>query len=519
MCDQTVFDRKRRLGLAGSVLILLASAAPQCLGKCPPPGPNPGGEIAKGLESLALDTRLTELLREFPVAPGLAVGFVTPDGTYTRGFGVRDLESCAPVGPDTLFYLLSVTKTFTGMLGALLQEEGAIELDRSLAHYFPDLTMEEPLHPEQITLRDLLLHAPGFFNGGINFRSYLPGNLSREDLLHLLSRYNRPAPRTFRYSNQGFVIAAAAMEETLGQSWQELLRERLFQRLGMRGTTPYIAEAKAGEFAWLYRWRLDGGFDPAVVKVEEQMHAAGGAVSNVRDLVRWLQVHLHGGTIDGQQVLPAAVVRQAQAPQIQYDLTYDRFRRYAYGLGLHHAEYRGERILHHFGGPIHFSFLPEHGLGVVVLSNETGASSRLTHLLATFLYDLWLGREDLDAAYAAEIESRRAEIAELRRDQAAEEAELRAGATAGAPERPLETYLGTYRSDRLGTMTVRLEGRQLRLEYGVLDLELEPYQADAFLVGILPGDLPVRFDFRFTENPQAQTLDWGGRLFERWVEP
>lgn len=504
-----------------AVLLFLAPGAGlSALAECPPLSPNPGGAVAEGLEPLHLDTRLAEMLRSFPVAPGVAVGLVTPQGIYARGFGVRDLETCAPVSPDTMFYLLSVTKSFTGMLAALLQAEGEFELDRSLADYFPELTtpeltMEEPLHPEQITIRDLLLHAPGFFNGGINYRSYLPGNLEQADLLHLLAHYSRPVPRTFRYSNQGYVIAAAAMQESLGQSWRQLLEERLFQPLGMSSTTSSITKATAGDFAWPYLWRLDGGFDRQPVKVEQQMHAAGGVASNVTDLLRWVQIHLNRGKIDGQAFLPAKVVRQAQAPQIQFDLTYDRFHRYAYGLGLHHADYQGDLILHHFGGPIHFSLLPEHGLGVVVLSNETSASAQLTHLLATYLYDLLLGKEGLDAIYAKEIELRKASIDERWRKRAEQESELRAQTTPEAPGRPLEAYVGTYLSDRLGTMEVRVEDNHLRLTYGVLDLALEPHQADAFLAPFLPGDLPERLDFRFGDQANAHTLDWGERLFER----
>ncbi|MEJ2085703.1 MAG: serine hydrolase [Acidobacteriota bacterium] len=490
-----------------------------------PPRANLSNVETTAADAAAIDSHLESFLAFLPATPGLALGLVRPGSIYLRGFGYRDLATCAPVTPATSFYLLSVTKSFTGMLMALLQYDGEIELEWDLKRIWPDLEMPPPINPAQITLRDLLLHAPGFDNGGINYRTYAPGNLDSDGVVRLLSEHSEPASRSFAYRNTGYIVAATAVEATLGQTWRELLLERLFEPLGMKDTTPYIEIATAGEFALPYSWTLEGDYRRQPVKQEQQMHAAGGVVSNVNDLVRWLQVMLARGELDGRRVLPARVVDQALAPQIQLDKEFYKFSRFAYGLGVYLADYEGDLLIHHFGGPIHLSFMPEHGIGVVVLTNGTGASLSLAHMIAAYLYDYSLAKPDLDSKYAAEIERVRDSTQQRLETRAAELQSLRDNRNLERLSKSPRIYVGTFRSDRLGEMEVVAVGERLVLTYGVLTAPMIPYQEDRFLVHLEAADLPQIFEFRRvddaaqgldTDDGSAMTiLDWGGRIFER----
>lgn len=499
------------------VLSLLLASHGSALAQCPDPyRASPGGFVSAPVEPLGLDRRIEALLEEFEVTPGLAVGIVK-DGrnVYARGFGYRDLETCAPATERTGFYLLSVTKSFTGMLAALLQEDGTIELDQSLAHYFPDIAMGDSINPAQISVRDLLLHGAGFRNGAINFRTFVPGNVDNTELLYLLENHSQPAPITFRYSNTAYIVAAAVMEKVTGTSWRELLEQRLFQPLGMSSTTPYIERAKLGEFAWPYTLDRDDSFVRAPVKMEAQMHAAGGVVSSVEDLLRWVEMNLSRGRLDGEQVVPGRVVCQALSPQIQYEWTYYKFRRFGYGFGVHNADYEGDLLIHHFGGPIHLSFMPEHGLGVVVLTNGTQPSLGFSHMLAAYIYDLLLEKPDVDAKYEREAQAVKNETLERLERFRADEDELLAQRSPEPVARPLAAYEGQYHSDRLGTMIVEAEGDQLILTYGVAVTELIPHQPDVFLAYLLPGELPIVLRFELDDEGEPFVLDWDGRRFDR----
>jgi len=123
------------------------------------------------------------------------------------------------------------------------------------------------------------------------------------------------------------------------------------------------------------------------------MHAAGGMLSSVRDLSRWLLVNLSDGVLDGRRVFPREAMREVHAPQIGLDRRFGRLRRFAYGLGWYFGEDDGEIVVHHFGGysgaQAHVSFIPDRGIGVAVVSNT---DSRLPHLIVELIYDTLRGR-------------------------------------------------------------------------------------------------------------------------------
>ncbi len=86
--------------------------------------PHASGVVTPRVEALGLDAVIRSALESVGATPGLAVGILAEgEVIYSRGFGVRKLASCQPVTPSSVFYLLSVTKSFTGMLAAVLQEE------------------------------------------------------------------------------------------------------------------------------------------------------------------------------------------------------------------------------------------------------------------------------------------------------------------------------------------------------------------------------------------------------------
>lgn len=354
-------------------------------------------------------------------------------------------------------------------------------------------------------------HRSGLRNGTINYRTFISGDMNGPEILRVLRRYSQPRPITFDYSNTSYILAALAIERATGLGWRELIERRIFEPLGMTSSTTSIELARRGAFARPYRVTDEGGFKPAPIKVQEQMHAAGGTASNVVDLLRWLEANLEGGRIDGREVLPPRALRQAHAPQIQYDWQYGRYRRFAHGLGIHNSDLDGELVLHHFGGPIHLSFAPEHRLGLVLLSAGPD-STGFVHGLAASLYDLLLDKEDAAQNLTESLSQASTRLEERLERRRRRDAELSARRAPIA--RAADLYSGTYVSDRLGTLTVTDTGDALAVEYGVLRLPLESLEKDAFLVRI-PNDRPYVFTFDNWRDERPATLDWEGRPFER----
>ena len=313
-----------------------------------------------------------ELMRKFPVTPGLSIAVVQGERIiFAEGFGLRDVKAKLPVTPQTGFYIASTTKSFTGTAAKMLAEEGKLDLDVPIKTYFPNLILKAPLSAEQISLRDLLTHRSGINNEAIVFRTAYTGQYTTDEIFELLSKSSSPIPRTFRYSNIGYIIAGYAMEKVTGEPWQRIIERKLLEPLDMKNTTSYASQARArADFALPYL-AVNGKFIEIPYKEDNTMHAAGGMISSAEDLAKWLIVNMNGGRYKGKQIISPTSLEEILSPQINQQRSFYKFQRYAYGLGWNIGTYEGEKIIHCFGEfpgfRPHVSFMPKYNLGVVVL--------------------------------------------------------------------------------------------------------------------------------------------------------
>ncbi|HLT46393.1 MAG TPA: serine hydrolase, partial [Rubricoccaceae bacterium] len=470
-----------------------------------------------------MDAFVSETLEALGAVPGLAVAVVRGDEVvYLRGFGLADREAGAEVTPDTPFYIASATKPFTALAAVLLDRQGALDLDASLASLFPDVAFVPEVGADSVTVRHLLSHTHGLDNDPIVFRAAFSGEHTPETMRALLAETapNEDAPPgTFRYTNVGYNILSLRLDALAGGPWQDLLDALLFEPLGMDHTTAYASEAARWSPAAPYHpFGEDGPERIYLQKTDATMQAAGGMYASARDLARWLLVHLNGGRLDGRQVLPAAALAEAHRPVAEVDDRYGPFERRGYGLGWYTGPYDGEPVLHHFGGfagaHAHLSFMPERGLGVVVLANESIVAGRLVPMIAAFAYDWWRGEPDVVALYTAQ---RDALVAGFRqaRDGALEEAAERARRK-WTLSLPFEAYAGTYVSPLYGTLTVAVEGEAPVLRIGNLWAEATPFtEPETMRVTFVPpqGEV-VAFELDAAGRPARAR--YHGVVFERF---
>ncbi|HEX2207259.1 MAG TPA: serine hydrolase domain-containing protein [Longimicrobium sp.] len=485
------------------------------------PSPAPHASAEPRVLADSLEPFVQELVADGFI-PGVAIAVVTRDGpSYLRGFGVRDVRTREPVTPGTGFYIASSTKSFTGTLAAMLDQRGVIDLDAPLSRYLPELRMNAPLSADSITLRSLLTHTSGLRNPPVVFRTAFSGVHDDQTIIRLLGQ-STPIPRTYRYDNLGYVAAALVMERVTGREWQDLLRDEVFRPLGMTRTTARVSEAHGAGWP-MASPHLTGADSVVRLTLEKQdntMHAAGGMLTTAEDLVRWLQAQLNAGRVEGRQVLPEAVIRTAHTPYATQMDTFYRYVRTGYGLGWHSADYEGERMIHHFGGfegwRAHISFLPEGGIGVAVLINDSSPiGGSAADVIASYAYDLLLARPGVNATYAAERE-RMARNAEQWRQRVREDLASRA-ARPPTPDARKPFFAGTYDSDMMGTMDVRLrESRELWATLGNLSARLDPFtRPDALRAEFLPGSGQVlQFFFRDDRTP-ADSASLNGMVFRR----
>ena len=429
--------------------------------------------------ALNLDQSIQRAMHETG-ATAFAVAVVKDDRViYQRAFGASI---------DTPFYLASSAKSLTALTARLLAEEKKLDLDAPLTKTLPALALPAPLDPARMSVRDLLTHRLGFRNDAVIWRTSYSGEWTDEQLFDLLARYTAVTPREFSYDNLGYILTTYAAERAAAEPWASVLSSRVLTPLGMKQTSSRPC---------------------ASTKSAKTMNrGAGGLCSSIADMTRWLRVNMSDGVLDGTRVFPRVVMRDVHSPQISLSRKFGRIDRRAYALGWYHGSYKGDDIVHHFGSYpgswAHVSWMPDHGIGVVALSN---AYTPLADSVAMLAYDTLLGRTDGQGQFDEDVAKIQEHIAGIPRQLSAFSAKIAAGAAES--NRTLQSYEGTYADDALGTVIVSVEGDHLRATAGDRSGALMRARGDAFYVQWYPDDGPERVTF------SDDSMKWQDRGLKR----
>lgn len=510
-----------RIGTAPSLEHIMPSLAAIALSvivvttACAPPARIVPVSVTPSATDPVLDSLVTRAFA-MDLAPGMAVAVVRGDRTvYLRGFGDADRDLARRVTPETIFYIASTTKAFTGLAAAILHQRGKLDLDAPLSRYLPDVRLHAPLSADSITLRALLSHTHGISNDGpIVWRTAFTGEFAGNEQLATLLAVHPPARggRAYEYGNIGYNVAALAMDRVLGKSWRDLLDEEIFRPLGMTTTSAYVSGVPAGLLAQPYVFNGASFERVAYLKTDANMQAAGGLVSSARDMARWLQLQLNAGLLDGRQVIPAAAIAESQRIQAQTSRDQRGLRQIGYALGWQVLLRGNDTLLVHGGGftgfATHVSFSLRRQVGVVVMANENSLGGALVDIVARNVYAHLLG-----AAEGADIPpDMDAQITRARQGIAADRAR-RAGRSQVLPY-PLAAYAGTYENPSYGTITLRVVGDKLEAEAGAARSKVEVYDATKNQLRVeLSGSgsvMPVEM-----RDGRAETLTVSGQTFTR----
>ncbi len=300
--------------------------------------------------------------------PGAAVGIALGGKpVYRKGFGLASMELPVALSPTIRMRASLTTRHFTSLAYLLLCEEGKAGIDDPLGKWFPEF--HRVTH--KVTLRQLMANTSCLrdpFDVCFQFSGTGRG-VTGADLLALyrsMDDVNAAAGTSFNYNHGDFLLVGAAIERITGKTLDEVLRERIFEPLGMRGTLlrhsdiDYLPNSAANHMkttAGVYeKWGcMDFGGD-------------GAMASTIDDLLRWL-AHM-----DAPKIGSAATWSMIKSPQQVANGTST-----GYGLGLLPGRYRGVDTFQHsgpwFGANSHFAKVPAAGLDVVVLVNRSDVSA------------------------------------------------------------------------------------------------------------------------------------------------
>ncbi len=423
------------------------------------------------------ETELLRLMEEWMI-PGMTAGIVYKgEVIFEKAFGVTDLSTMEPVDLNTLFQIGSTTKAFTSALAAILIQEGLFSWKDRVIDLFPEFRMQDTFAQENFLVEDLMAQHSGLYPYAGDVLAMW--GFGREKVLEALP-YMRPL-YSFRagysYVNNLFVVVEEIMMRKTGKEYAELLNEKLFEPLGMHSSLATIDEfLEASNKVTLHMYDPTGpiAIDPNehFIRWVEPVFPAGGIASNIPDMLRWVNMHLNLGKVDGKRLIPEEEILFMHSPRtIVYGNSLEPIR--AYCQAWVYEEFEGQKLIWHNGDTsgCHTMVLmiPQAQLGIVILSNVGGQS--VPDFLAKAFVQLAIGREPSLL--------KNLQVPAVVKDHP----ERRV-----YPHLPLEEYEGLYYNELFETVFVETDGTKLtgRAVGGSLHLTFEHVTRDLFDVHILP---------------------------------
>jgi D-alanyl-D-alanine carboxypeptidase len=405
---------RRARQTAAALLVVFAAAVPMAADRAGQPATDQAA-------ASAIDALMASIYR--PAQPG-AVVLVVKDGrtVLRKAYGLADVELEIPLQPDMVMPLASLSKAFTSAGILALAEQGRLSLRDDITRFLPGYPTRGP----RITIEHLLTHTSGIssLSETADMRAAASPDARVTDLAADWVRDLPPdaAPgERWAYSNWGYHLLAAIIEQASGASYQEFVQRTVLDPLGMRQT--YYADRRriVPRRVSGYEVQADAFFNAVPSRSRGlQPNGAAGWMSTVDDLARWSEA------LDGTRVLTRASV---DAMFTAYRLADGTSTGYGYGWDL--GEYEGRRIQEHQGGTpgfvSHIVRIPDERVFVAVLSNRSQAAVPLqatAHRVAA----LAMGHP-VPGPVAVPID-----------------------------RRTLEGLAGSYRGSDVGTCTVTVEG-------------------------------------------------------------
>ena len=322
--------------------------------------------------------------------PGAAVGVLAGGRAFACSVGVTDVDHPRPVSADTHFLIGSTTKTMTATAVMSLVQEGLLSLDDCVIDHLPELRLQDTAAAEQVTVGQLLDHTAGWrgdFDVSTGWGDDAVGR-SITEVLPAMPQLFAPGSMA-SYNNLSFIIAGHLLERLTGETYAAVLQQRVLDPLGMTDTFLFPWEVATRSMAAghvvqngvatpAYTWPISRGMGPA-----------GGAISTVRDQLRYAQFHIGGGA-----ALSDDVRMLMQQPRIALPSTLS-------GIGISWLlkDRNGVRMATHGGNCSNlfvsgFALATDENFAVTVLANSSGGGA-LSSSVTEWAVQHYLGKSPL----------------------------------------------------------------------------------------------------------------------------
>ena len=373
-----------------------------------------------------------------------------------KGYGLSNVKENLSNNPNTIFQVGSITKQFTAAIILKLQEEKKINIQDKLSKYFPGYP-----NGDSITIEHLLTHTSGIYSY-TNDREFMSSKVSiphtRQQMISLFK--DKPLQFTpgtkWRYSNSGYLLLGYIIEDLTGLTYQEAVRQYIFNPLQMRNSGFDYTQLNNQQKATGYSQLVDE-MNTSATSIDSTISFASGSIyATTADLYKFQQ------GIQSHAIISKSTLEKASTPFMNN-----------YGYGFEIDSVAGKRIIGH-SGSIHgfvsnMVWVPGENTVVILLNNATSPHlGKITHNIISLLYDQPYELPVLKVAISM-------------------------------PEKTLQQYTGVYEIAPQFAITVSLvNGSLIGTPQGQESRKLHPEKEDQFFLKEVDGQ------FKFTRNDENE---------------
>ena len=397
--------------------------------------------------------------------PGVGVGLIENGKVvFAGGFGVRELGRPEKVDGNTLFMVASNTKAMTTLMLGKLVDAGKLTWETPVTELLPSFQLGDSATTAQVKVRHLICACTGLPRQDYEWLFEYEG-ITPDSVLATLATM-QPTSRfgeMFQYSNPlaaaaGYVGGHVAYPGLgLGPAYDSAMQSLVFDPLGMGATTFDYAAALAADHAMPHSQDVSGEVKPALMDLNYSIipvRPAGAAWSDVRDMLAYVAMELAKGKLPvGRQYISPDVLLERREAQVPIGKTA------TYGMGLMVDTTWGVEVVHHGGDMVGFHsdmmWLPEHGVGAVVLTNGDPGWIIRGQYQRKLLEVLFDGKPEADAQVAAQAKTFSEALAAERK-------------LLTVPADPAEVgkLASGYRNEALGEIVVKNEAGAAAFDFG-----------------------------------------------------
>jgi CubicO group peptidase (beta-lactamase class C family) len=465
-------------------------------------------ETFEGRKALSLNAERIAEIRSFVETsmkklgiPGASLALV--DGgkvVFESGIGVRELGKPDPVDANTLFMAASNTKGMTTLLLSRLADQKKLRWDQPVTEIYPKFKLGDAETTRQVLVKHLVCACTGLPRQDLEWIFEFK-NATAESSLALLGTM-QPTSRfgeVFQYSN---LMASAAgyigahlydPKRELGAAYDEAMQKMIFDPLGMNSTTFDMARALKANHATPHAADVNGVPRVASMAFNYSVmphRPAGGVWTSAHDLIRYVQLELARGKLpDGRQLVSEENILARRLPQISTG------ENQSYGMGLWVDKTWGATVVHHGGSMAGFKsdlmFLPDYGVGAVLLTNADEGGMLLRPLMRRLLEVLFDGKPEA-------VGNVDATAANYKADLVKERERLVVPADPGLAAK----LAGHYTSSALGEITVRKDAGATVFDFGEWKSTVASRKNDDGTVSFVTAD-PTVIGFHFVVGERS----------------